>query len=233
MKNINLNCVFLFSIICLSLNEITNGLDNGLSLTPPMGWLTWERFRCNIDCENDPNNCISENLIREQAQMMVKKGYLDAGYEYIIVDDCWLAPTRDENNKLQPDPKRFPSGIRELADFVHSLGLKFGIYEDYGTLTCGGYPGSIDHLQLDAQTFADWTVDYVKLDGCYADEKQMDQGYPLFGKYLNETNRPMVYSCSWPAYQVKTLLIIIYTQYLLKKANLGWSKYDARLFKNS
>lgn len=110
------------------------------------------------------------------ADRLVEDGYLDLGYEYIIVDDCWLAPTRDSNNRLQPDPVRFPSGIRALADYVHSRGLKFGIYEDYGTLTCGGYPGSIDHLELDANTFAEWTVDYLKLDGCYADISQMDDG---------------------------------------------------------
>jgi hypothetical protein len=130
------------------------------------------------------------------AQRMASDGYLKAGYEYIIVDDCWLATKRDANNQLQPDPVRFPSGIRALADFVHSLGLKFGIYEDYGTLTCGGYPGSIDHLQLDAETFANWTVDYVKLDGCYADVSSMPSGYAKMSAYLNQTGRPMVFSCS-------------------------------------
>lgn len=120
-----------------------------------------------------------------------------------MVDDCWLAMKRDPStNRLQPDPTRFPSGIRSLADYVHSKGLKFGIYEDYGTLTCGGYPGSIDHLELDAETFAEWTVDYLKLDGCYADVLSMDDGYPKMGGFLNKTNRPIVYSCSWPAYLV-------------------------------
>ena len=138
------------------------------------------------------------------ADRLVNDGYLAAGYEYIIVDDCWLSMSRDSQNRLQPDPKRFPSGIRALADYVHSLGLKFGIYEDYGTKTCGGYPGSIDHLELDAKTFAEWTVDYLKLDGCYADIKSMEDGYPLMGKYLNETGRPIVYSCSWPAYLLNT-----------------------------
>ena len=123
-----------------------------------MGWLTWQRFRCNVDCVNDPENCIrylilfklkinhssifsfvvSEHLIRVMADKMVSDGYLAAGYEYMMIDDCWSAKTRDENNKLQPDPIRFPSGIRALADYVHSKGLKFGIYGDYGTITCGG-----------------------------------------------------------------------------------------------
>jgi alpha-N-acetylgalactosaminidase len=122
--------------------NLTYGLNNGLALTPPMGWLTWERFRCNIDCENDPKNCIGERLIKEQADRMVADGFLELGYEYIMLDDCWLAEKRDENTgRLQPDPKRFPSGIKALADYVHSKGLKFGIYEDYGFLTCAGYPG--------------------------------------------------------------------------------------------
>jgi len=176
------------------------GLDNGLALTPPMGWMTWERFRCNTDCEAYPDDCISENLLKTQAQMMVSKGFLKAGYEYIIVDDCWLSHKRDSNGELQPDPKRFPSGMKALGDYIHGLGLKFGIYEDYGNFTCGGYPGVLGHLQTDAKTLASWGADYIKLDGCYADLNDMEQGYPEFGKHLNETGRPIVYSCSWPAY---------------------------------
>ncbi|TRY68866.1 hypothetical protein TCAL_05076 [Tigriopus californicus] len=190
-----------FSLVCLlALLSQTYGLDNGLALTPPMGWMSWERFRCNTDCKNDPLNCISENLFKTMADEMVLKGFKDAGYEYIIIDDCWLDHQRDENGKLTPDPERFPSGIKALADYVHNLGLKFGIYEDYGNFTCGGYPGILGYLEQDAQTFAEWEVDYIKLDGCYVDIHQMDTGYPDFGDYLNKTGRPIVYSCSWPAY---------------------------------
>lgn len=189
-----------------------------------MGWMTWQRFRCNTDCVNDPENCISERLIKEMADLLVSEGYLASGYEYLIVDDCWLNHSRDANGKLMPDLKRFPSGIRNLADYVHSKGLKFGIYEDFGTLTCGGYPGSIDHLELDANTFAQWTVDYVKLDGCYADVKVMDKGYPEMGYYLNKTGRPMVYSCSWPAYQVFAKINPNYTA-IAESCNL-WRNYD-------
>lgn len=199
-------------------------LENGLARTPPMGWMTWQRFRCNVDCVNDPENCISEHLVRVMADKMVSEGYLAAGYEYLVIDDCWLSHKRDENNKLQPDPKRFPNGIRKLADYVHSKGLKFGIYEDYGTLTCGGFPGSINHLELDANTFAEWTIDYVKLDGCYADVKSMDSGYPEMGYYLNKTNRPMVYSCSWPAYQVFAKIDPDYKS-IAEHCNL-WRNYD-------
>lgn len=188
-------------IISLGLLATSSALDNGLALTPPMGWLAWERYRCITDCIAFPDECISENLFRRIAKLMVSEGYADVGYEYIIIDDCWLAKERDSKGRLQPDPVRFPNGIKSLADYVHSLGLKFGIYEDYGNYTCAGYPGVLGYLEIDANTFAEWDVDYVKLDGCYADPKDMDIGYPEFGSYLNKTGRPMVYSCSWPVYQ--------------------------------
>lgn len=213
----------LLGLIILVNNIYT--LDNGLARTPPMGFMTWQRFRCNVDCVNDPENCISEHLVREMAHLMVSDGYLAAGYEYIIIDDCWLSHKRDpETNELLPDPKRFPSGIRKLADYIHSKGLKFGIYEDYGTLTCGGFPGSINNLELDAITFAKWTVDYLKLDGCYADVSQMDAGYPEMGYFLNKTNRPIVYSCSWPAYQNFAKINPNYTR-IAEYCNL-WRNYD-------
>ncbi|XP_026481042.1 alpha-N-acetylgalactosaminidase-like [Ctenocephalides felis] len=176
-------------------------LENGLARTPPMGWLAWERFRCNTDCENDPDNCISERLFKRQAEMMVSEGYADFGYEYIIIDDCWSEKEREPNGELLADKKRFPSGIGNLSDYVHSLGLKFGIYQDYGTKTCAGYPGLIDHMKIDADTYAKWKIDYVKLDGCNSSPSDMDKGYPEFGKHLNATGRKMVYSCSWPVYQ--------------------------------
>ncbi len=178
-------------------------LDNGLALTPPMGWLTWQRYRCEIDCKNYPRDCINEELIMRTAHLLVEDGWLAKGYEYIIIDDCWPAMERDpKTNQLVPDPKRFPGvstvfaylflkslllitcswsgspyyasfdmlkGMKWLADYVHSLGLKFGIYLDFGSKTCAGYPGSIDFLQKDAKTMAEWGVDYVKMDGCYSD----------------------------------------------------------------
>ena len=189
------------TLIISTLLPAVQCLDNGLALTPPMGWLAWERFRCITDCVTDPDNCISEQLFRAQADRMAEDGYLAAGYEYVIIDDCWSSHERDASGRLQADPDRFPSGIKALADYLHGKGLKLGIYGDYGTYTCGGYPGSIDHLELDAQTFAEWEVDYVKLDGCYSSPDSMDAGYPEFGGYLNATGRPIVYSCSWPAYQ--------------------------------
>ncbi|KAF2355717.1 Glycoside hydrolase family 27 [Trinorchestia longiramus] len=191
-----------FTVVVLSLVSSIQALENGLARTPPMGWLAWERFRCNTDCTNDPYNCISETLFMQMADIMVAEGYLEAGYNMVSLDDCWLDRDRDSLGRLQPDFTRFPSGIPALADYMHSRGLKFGIYEDYGNYTCAGYPGILGHLQIDAQTFADWQVDYVKLDGCYSLPTDMDTGYPLFGYYLNQTGRSIVYSCSWPVYQI-------------------------------
>jgi hypothetical protein len=190
-------------IVALLLTTIVGvpALDNGLVRTPPMGWLHWERFRCNIDCQKDPDNCVSEKLFMKMADLVASEGYKDAGYEYINIDDCWLAKERDAHGRLQPDPVRFPSGIRALADYIHSKGLKFGIYEDIGTKTCDGFPGSLYYLQLDAQTFADWNLDYLKFDGCYFDAHQYKDGYPPMAFFLNMTGRPIVMSCEYALHQ--------------------------------
>jgi len=177
-----------------------NGLDNGLVRTPPMGWMAWERYRCITDCETFPDDCISEKLFMDMADRMAADGWRDAGYEYINIDDCWMAKERAANGSLVGDPERFPHGIKYLADYIHSKGLKFGIYEDEGTETCGGYPGSEGYEDIDAKTFAEWGVDYLKFDGCYSNETLKAKGYPLMGKALNSTGRPIAYSCSWPAY---------------------------------
>ncbi|XP_050441330.1 alpha-N-acetylgalactosaminidase-like [Adelges cooleyi] len=192
------------STLCFILIIINDGLyalNNGLALTPPMGWLAWQRFRCTIDCNTFPDECVSEQLFKTTADLLVSEGYAQVGYEYVIIDDCWLEPNRTVEGKLQADKKRFPNGIKALADYVHSKELKFGIYENVGSKTCEGYPGIEGHEEVDANTFAEWGVDYVKLDGCYIDEHRMDIGFPQFGKYLNKTGRPIVYSCCWPFYQ--------------------------------
>ncbi|ESP00011.1 hypothetical protein LOTGIDRAFT_158234 [Lottia gigantea] len=188
--------------MALFLTVSVKGLDNGLVRTPPMGWLSWERFRCNTDCKNDPDNCISEKLYKTMADLLVSEGYKDVGYEYINIDDCWMAKERDSQGKLVPDPERFPSGIKALADYMHSKGLKLGIYEDFGSKTCGGFPGSEFYMMSDANTFAEWNVDMLKFDGCYSDPKQMEAGFKAMGQFLNNTGHPMVYSCEWPLYQI-------------------------------
>ena len=109
---------------------------------------------------------------------------------------------RDENGRLYPDPERFPHGIKWLADYAHSKGVKLGIYNDYGTKTCGGYMGSEGYLILDANTFAEWGIDYLKMDGCYSEQLDHIDAYPAMARFLNETGRKIVYSCSWPAYNM-------------------------------
>lgn len=121
---------------------------------PMRGWNTWNTFGANIN----------DNMIRESADAIVKSGLKDAGYEYIVIDDCWSLKDRDENGCLVADPAKFPYGMKALADYIHSLGFKFGMYSCVGTKTCAGYPGSFGHEFQDAQTFADWGVDFLKYD---------------------------------------------------------------------
>ncbi|XP_076862432.1 alpha-N-acetylgalactosaminidase-like [Brachyhypopomus gauderio] len=190
------------TVLLLAFSAATRALDNGLMKTPPMGWLAWERFRCDIDCDNDPQNCISEVLFRDMADRLAEDGWRELGYVYVNIDDCWSSKKRDEQGRLQPDPKRFPGGIAKLARYIHGRGLKLGIYGDMGTYTCAGYPGTtLDTIEMDARTFAEWGVDMLKLDGCYSNSSVQEQGYPLMSKALNATGRPIGYSCSWPCYQ--------------------------------
>jgi alpha-galactosidase len=136
-----------------------SALDNGLAKTPPMGWNDWNAFGCNV----------SAALVEQTAQAIVSSGLRDAGYSYVNIDDCWAMPNRDANGNLVPNPMKFPDGIKAVADFVHALGLKLGIYEDSGTKTCsssGGFSGSLGQENADALEFAQWGVDYLKYDDC-------------------------------------------------------------------
>ncbi|KAN0029525.1 hypothetical protein ACTA71_007654 [Dictyostelium dimigraforme] len=179
----------------LKVGKLNNGfkLSNGLALTPPMGFNYWNFDECKT-------KLINETMMMNTAYAMSTNGMSKVGYEYVNLDDCWMAKTRDENGNLRPDPIRFPNGIKYLADYIHSLGLKFGIYGDIGSKTCKGYPGSEDYLEQDAKMFAEWGVDFVKMDGCNMQVSDMKKAYTDLGKYLQETGRPMVYSCSWPTY---------------------------------
>ncbi|HEX6682333.1 MAG TPA: NPCBM/NEW2 domain-containing protein [Candidatus Limnocylindrales bacterium] len=155
---------------------------------PPMGWNSWNRFGCNID----------ENLIRATADAIVANNLDDLGYVYVNIDDCWMASTRDSQGRLQAHPTRFPSGIRALADYVHARGLKIGIYSSAGTHTCQGLPASLDHEVIDAQTFATWTIDYLKYDNCNNLGRPAAQRYKAMGDALKAAGRPIVYSiCNW------------------------------------
>ncbi|XP_069066434.1 alpha-N-acetylgalactosaminidase-like isoform X2 [Pleurodeles waltl] len=195
MSPSSLTALLLLAVPCFS-------LDNGLVRTPPMGWMSWERYRCNTDCKRDPENCISEHLLKSMADRMAEDGWKELGYQYVSIDDCWSLKTRDSQGRLQPDPERFPSGMKALADYVHSRGLKLGIYSDIGNYTCGGYPGTtLDKISIDANTFAEWGVDMLKFDGCYSNSSVKAIGYPKMSSALNATGRPILYSCSWPAYE--------------------------------
>ncbi len=164
-----------------------------LAATPPMGWNSWNKFGCEIN----------ESLIKEIADALVSSGMKDAGYEYVNIDDCWQADERAADGSIQPDPERFPNGMKALADYVHGLGLKLGLYSDRGTETCGGRPGSFEHEIQDAQTYAAWEIDYLKYDNCAVplgreDGADMEEDYAIMGEALRQAGRPIVYSiCAW------------------------------------
>lgn len=175
--------------ICLVLIVFfpTHAAGQKLAATPPMGWNSWNRFGCDV----------SEDLIKSVADAMVSTGMKDAGYEFIVIDDCWQV-SRDGNGNIVADPKRFPSGIKALADYVHSKGLKFGIYSDAGTQTCGGRPGSRGHEFQDALQYAAWGVDYLKYDWCNTGTEDAQAAYTTMSDALKSTGRPIVFSlCEW------------------------------------
>ncbi len=162
-------------------------VDN-LAPRPPLGWNSWNTFGCDID----------EQLIRDTADAMVASGMRDAGYEYVNIDDCWMAPERDDQGRLVPDPERFPNGIDALADYVHGLDLKLGIYSSAGTETCAGFPASLGHEQEDAQSFADWGVDLLKYDNCNNEGIPARERYRAMADAIDATNRPILLSiCEW------------------------------------
>ena len=162
-----------------------------VKLTPPMGWNSWNTFGSDIN----------EQLIFETADKMVSEGLLERGYEYLVIDDCWSLKKRDAKGCLAADPEKFPHGMKAVADYVHSRGLKFGMYSCAGTLTCAGYPGSFEHEFIDARTFAEWGVDFLKYDYCY--HTPIIHGkylYRRMGLALENCGRDILFSaCSWGA----------------------------------
>jgi alpha-galactosidase len=160
----------------------------GLAKTPPMGWNTWNTFSTKIN----------ETLIKETATIIADKGLRDAGYVYVVLDDAWMARQRNEQGQLVADPNKFPGGMKALGDFIHGLGLKFGIYNDAGTRTCAGYPGGRGHEFEDARLYASWGVDYVKYDWCNTGTANAQETYKTFGDALVATKRPIILSmCEW------------------------------------
>jgi alpha-galactosidase len=183
-------------LLALGAAQPAHALNNSLALTPQMGFNDWNAYGCNV----------SESLIKSTALAMHNDGMQAAGYQYVNIDDCWLTHNRDSSGHLVPDPAKFPDGISGTAAYVHSLGLKLGIYEDAGTMTCAGYPGSLGHETTDANSFASWGVDYLKYDNCYSDGvNQTSNGgpsaqsrYTTMRDALAATGRPILFSlCDW------------------------------------
>jgi alpha-galactosidase len=153
-----------------------------------MGWNSWNCFEKDIDGQK----------IRAVADAMVHSGMRDAGYRYLVIDDAWMADTRDEHGRLRADPKKFPGGMKAIGDYIHSKGLQFGIYQDRGKWTCQQLPGSFGHEKIDMETFASWGVDYLKLDSCFAESngRMSSEDYAIYRRHLDATGRPVVLSIS-------------------------------------
>jgi alpha-galactosidase len=177
-------------ILCFGILLVSSSAQKfeGLALTPPMGWNTWNTFAGNIN----------ESLIKETADALIASGMRDAGYVYIVLDDCWSAKQRDASGNLLPDPVKFPSGMRALGDFLHERGFKFGIYGCAGRKTCAGHPGGRGHEFQDARTYASWGVDYLKYDWCETGTADARETYKTMRDALCDAGRPSVFSmCEW------------------------------------
>lgn len=179
--------LYLEIILVFVLQTLTGQKFEELAQTPPMGWNSWNQFGCRIN----------EQLVREVADAMASNGMKDAGYEYIVIDDCWQRD-RDGEGNILADPKTFPLGIKALVDYVHSKGLKFGLYSDGGVRTCAGRPGSRGYEFQDARTYASWGVDYLKYDWCYSEGQNAEASYRLMRDALYQAGHPIVFSmCEW------------------------------------
>ena len=177
----------LMIVTCVISSSLYGQKFERLALTPPMGWNSWNKFGTNVD----------EKMIREIADAMVSSGMKEAGYQYIVIDDFWHGG-RDSLGFIYPDPQRFPSGMKALADYIHLKGLKFGIYSCAGDKTCGGLPGSRGHEYQDALTYAKWGVDYLKYDWCNTDGLSSIGAYTTMRNALYAAGRPVVFSlCEW------------------------------------
>ena len=174
-------CIVLCSLGCLA-------LDNGLGLTPQMGWNSWNHFHCNI----------TQDLVKQTADAFIKLGLDKFGYEYVNVDNCWANAERDSNGQVQPNATNF-ADFQDMIDYIHSKDLKFGLYSSAGDRTCGSrQPGSLNKEDTDASTYAKWKVDYLKYDNCGNEKIPPEKRYPVMRDALNKTGRPIFYSlCEW------------------------------------
>jgi alpha-galactosidase len=183
----------LAATVTASVGTTAGAAPGSPALTPPLGWNSWNSFGCGI----------TEAQVREAADAMVSSGMRDAGYRYVVVDDCWFDPQRDAAGNLRANPTKFPSGMKALGDYIHGKGLKFGIYQAPNEKTCaqgvGTYPGSTGskgHEAQDATTFASWGVDYLKYDWCSGSGTLGEQiaQFTTMRDALRATGRPIVYS---------------------------------------
>jgi alpha-galactosidase len=183
MKKICLLCLLFISL------KIFGQKFENLAQTPPMGWNSWNTFQTNIN----------EQLVKDVADIMVSSGMKDAGYTYLVLDDGWMSMQRDSiTGNLVADPNKFPHGMKALADYVHSKGLKFGLYNCAGTKTCAGYPGTRGYEYQDARLYASWDIDYLKFDWCYAEGINAKEAYNTMSKALHIAGHPIVFSlCEW------------------------------------
>ena len=170
-------------------------MQTTLCPVPPMGWNSWNTFYDQID----------EQLVRDTADAMADSGLRAAGYEYLVIDDCWAARERDGNGNLVPEPAKFPGGMKAVADYVHGKGLKFGLYACCGVRTCAGYPGNFEHEFQDAARFAAWGVDYVKYDNCHRPSTIPSHVlYRRMAMALRAAGRPIVFAaCQWGTENVR------------------------------
>ncbi|MDP4128812.1 MAG: NPCBM/NEW2 domain-containing protein [Bacteroidota bacterium] len=180
---------FFYTLVVITwAGSFCHAQDPALARTPPMGWNSWNAFEVKIN----------DSVIRQIADAMVNSGMKAAGYEYLVLDDAWMAAERDADGNLTADPKKFPEGMKVIGDYIHSKGLKFGIYECRGYLTCQKLPGSFHHEQTDMNSFASWGVDYIKLDACYAEKngRLSTEDFTIYRDCIKNTGRPMVLSIS-------------------------------------
>ncbi len=173
-------------IIITTIAGTSHGLNNGLGKTPQMGWNSWNHFGCGV----------SDSLIRQTADALVKVGLDKHGYKFVNIDDCW-AKSRDSSNNIVSDSKTFPN-MTALAEYVHSKNLLFGVYSDAGARTCAGRPGSAGYETNDANSYAEWGVDYLKYDNCNSNGSKPEVRYPIMRDALNKTGKYIFFSmCEW------------------------------------
>jgi alpha-galactosidase len=242
-SNTSVSCVQIAAVLTLACifgiaapaSAAGNESQQSVAQRPPMGWNDWAHYRCGFSAET----------ILANAKALVATGLSARGYNTVTIDDCWMQKARGDNGDLQADPQRFPQGVKPVADAIHALGLKFGIYEDAGFKTCGGYAGSgepdgggSDHFQQDARLFASWGVDYLKLDGCNmfvakgaSSAAAYQAAYAAQGAALKSTGRPIIFSESAPAYFLNTPDWYDVLQWVRGYGNLWREGWDIATFK--